>query len=310
MRLDRPHAGLLVIDDLFTKDECHKIIGVAQRAGFAEQRFGVRVGADLPPETRHRVEVHDVSIAEMLWSRVAPTLAPLPAWFAGDAPDPDAAPIQAWHAVGCNPRSRFYRYEMGDRFSPHFDLAWEPNPTTRTFLTILVFLNEDYVGGGTSIQGEVVQPITGRAVIFDHRLRHEGLTIERGTKTIWRSDVVYTCEPPEETTGGDDEAGATTRSRTDRLLDAQGNPDPALMAELQSLASGGAAPTVVAGRLLEEVGDGIMLFFLFLRKAFDLPVRELHEIEGWYRLGRSNTMTDAEFNDELAPWINDRGGPA
>jgi hypothetical protein len=102
--------------------------------------------------------------------------------------------------------------------------------------------------------------------------------------------------------GGADESGVNVVSR---FLDSNGRVRPEIMAELQHLADDGAPPSVVARKLLDDIGGGFILFHLVLRSTFGIPLRDLRNIESWEGLARAtNPMSDAELDAALAPWIN------
>lgn len=93
-----------------------------------------------------------------------------------------------------NERFRLYRYRAGQRFAPHMDHWYQPSARSITLLTVLVYLNEGFEGGETSFREQVdrtVTPRTGLAAVFQHKIRHAGEPVVRGTKYALRSDVVY-----------------------------------------------------------------------------------------------------------------------
>jgi len=101
--------------------------------------------------------------------------------------------------AGVNERLRFYRYRPGQRFEPHMDHWYQPNDRRITLHTLLVYFNDDFEGGETRFQEqleEVVRPRPGLVVIFQHKLRHEGCEVRRGTKYAMRSDVIYEADEP------------------------------------------------------------------------------------------------------------------
>jgi predicted 2-oxoglutarate/Fe(II)-dependent dioxygenase YbiX len=102
--------------------------------------------------------------------------------------------LSLYRPIGLNPRLRYYRYEPGERFPPHFDIAHEEGPEARTFLTFIVYLNEGYQGGETRFGDVAVAPRAGMALVFPHELRHEGAPITEGWKCVLRSDVMYRLE--------------------------------------------------------------------------------------------------------------------
>jgi prolyl 4-hydroxylase len=96
-----------------------------------------------------------------------------------------------------NERLRFYRYRSGQRFEPHMDHWYRPSDREITLHTVLAYFNDDFDGGETAFQEqleEVVTPRPGRVAIFQHKIRHEGRPVVRGTKYAMRSDVVYETE--------------------------------------------------------------------------------------------------------------------
>ena len=70
----------------------------------------------------------------------------------------------------------------------------------------MVYLNDDVTGGETrffrsmahALAGDpylTVAPRTGAALVFEHRLWHEGAVVERGRKYVLRTDVMYGRPP-------------------------------------------------------------------------------------------------------------------
>ena len=186
MPSNRPLPGLLVFDDLLADDDLELLTAVAAGLPFEPQDLGR--GAI---SARHRAATDDLRVPERLWRSVSPELPELASFF-DDGPgaprlDP---PLTDWRATGCNPRTRFYRYGPGAQFSEHADEPWCPNPQTRTFLTLLVYLDDRCEGGETVINGEVIAPAASRIIVFDHGLLHQGQPVAKGSKLVARSDVV------------------------------------------------------------------------------------------------------------------------
>jgi prolyl 4-hydroxylase len=101
--------------------------------------------------------------------------------------------------VGLNARLRFYRYQPGQRFPPHMDHWYWPSPTQVTLLTVLVYFNDDFEGGETRFLEQldaVVVPKAGMVAIFQHKVRHEGCPVLRGTKYAMRTDAIYEADTP------------------------------------------------------------------------------------------------------------------
>lgn len=179
--------GVVVIDALFQPEELGTLVELAAELAYEDQELGRGVLA-----RRQRADTGDPTIPNLLWSRLGPMLPPVGAFFSGGPRTPRLdPPIAEWNAVGCNPRTRFYRYRLGAAFSEHEDEPWKPDPATRSVLTALVYLPcGGCTGGETIVDGEVIAPLDGRVVVFDHGLLHEGRPVERGEKLVLRSDVI------------------------------------------------------------------------------------------------------------------------
>ncbi len=75
--------------------------------------------------------------------------------------------------------------------------VWE-----ESHLTFMVYLNDQMAGGQTRFFGGMeeafrgqpylsVQPKEGTALVFVHRIWHEGAVLESGQKYVLRTDVMY-----------------------------------------------------------------------------------------------------------------------
>lgn len=136
-----------------------------------------------------RVMFDDPAAADALFERLLPHL-------------PER--IGELRRVGLNERLRCYRYAPGQRFLEHMDHWYQPSPTRITLLTVLIYLNAcgdplGFEGGETRFSEqleETVVPTPGLVVLFQHKLRHEGLPVTRGTKYLIRTDVLYEAPTP------------------------------------------------------------------------------------------------------------------
>jgi len=144
------------------------------------------VGVDEAVRNNERImwddEAEANAILDSLRDRMSGTEPAFPAIFQGGA------------LVGANPRLRIYRYRPGQRHGAHWDTEVElDGGKTRSRLTLVVYLNDDFTGGETRF-GELevsVEAQPGRALLFQHRLLHEACAVERGTKYVLRTDVLY-----------------------------------------------------------------------------------------------------------------------
>lgn len=194
--VERPHRGILVADGLLGSSQLDALLDVVAEIELEAQQVGV-ARVDGLPERRQRGETTDERVPTILWAAMAGVLPPLSDWF-----EPDDAPlvepgVEAWVPTGCNPRTRLYRYSLGERFAPHVDEPWRPSRTKRSFLTVLAYLPVagGCVGGETVVRDTVVAAEPGRILVMDHRLRHESRPVESGAKLVMRSDIVYEATP-------------------------------------------------------------------------------------------------------------------
>ena len=54
-----------------------------------------------------------------------------------------------WNVCGLNERFRYYRYEVGQYFAPHFDGCFRRSDVEESLFTFMIYLNDDFEGGET-----------------------------------------------------------------------------------------------------------------------------------------------------------------
>ncbi len=166
------------VDDFFSPAECVAAIERAECKGFADAPINSTFGAVIRKDVRNntRVMIDDAAYAAELYSRIG-----------------DYVPrrLGGWTLSGVNERFRYYRYDVGQQFDWHFDGAFERRCGERSQLTFMIYLNDDFVGGQTSIEGHTIEPKTGRALFFIHAQLHKGQPVHRGRKYVLRTDVMY-----------------------------------------------------------------------------------------------------------------------
>jgi hypothetical protein len=92
-------------------------------------------------------------------------------------------------------RMIFLRYGVGDHFGVHRDAPYIPDADSRSLYTMMIYLNDEFLGGETGFPGlnRVIRPKTGMALIFPHRVQHQGLPVERGIKYALHTFIVYSA---------------------------------------------------------------------------------------------------------------------
>ena len=176
------HSGPLVftIDNVLSPGECAAMIDRIETLGPEVAPITTAAGPVMRTDVRNnaRVMFDDHAFAKTLFDRVS---SHLPQTLCETTP------------VGTNERFRCYRYEVDQRFAPHYDGAFVRNETERSLLTFMVYLNEGFRGGETDFHdfGVRVVPKTGMALLFQHFLLHEGRCVNEGKKYALRTDVMY-----------------------------------------------------------------------------------------------------------------------
>lgn len=181
--------GILHLKSLLSQVECAKLLELAEEKGYREQVFE----PPYVPEARQRAMFNDTDIAALLTSRILPHLPPLSAFYK-NAPLPQEAKKQlfaTWQPLSINERLRFYRYAAGERFAPHMDHEFAKNEYERTFLSVVLYLNDDFEGGETQFSESAIKPVSGDCIVYAHEKMHEGAIVKQGTKIILRTDVFY-----------------------------------------------------------------------------------------------------------------------
>jgi hypothetical protein len=177
--LEQPLAW--TVPDLLTPGECASLIARIEATGCTPAPITTRNGFVMRPDIRNntRATIDDPELAATLFTRVRPHV---PEVMSG-----------GMRPIGANERFRCYRYEAGQRFAGHFDGAFVRDNGEQSLLTFMVYLNQGFTGGETRFLDwdRVVVPRVGMALLFQHRLLHEGAPVVAGVKYVLRSDVMY-----------------------------------------------------------------------------------------------------------------------
>jgi predicted 2-oxoglutarate/Fe(II)-dependent dioxygenase YbiX len=173
---------IFTVAEFFSPEECRATIELAESLGFGDAPISTGSGDVYAPEYRNnsRVMLDDVARAEMLYQR-AETYVP--------------RRIEGWNLAGVNERLRFYRYDVGQQFDWHYDGYFRRASGERSWLTFMIYLNDEFAGGETLFSDYTVQPQIGMALFFVHHVRHKGETVTRGRKYVLRTDVMYRETP-------------------------------------------------------------------------------------------------------------------
>ena len=185
--LTHPRAPFtLLVDDVLAPAECEALMRRIDASSPAVAPITTGRGFEMRPDIRNneRVIFDDVALAADVFRRLQP-------FIPAELRERDG--LLLGRAVGLNERFRGYRYSEGHRFAPHFDGAFARNERECSELTLLLYLNDGFLGGATAFcDWEVrVVPKRGQALLFQHAIRHEGCAVDGGRKYVLRSDVMY-----------------------------------------------------------------------------------------------------------------------
>jgi predicted 2-oxoglutarate/Fe(II)-dependent dioxygenase YbiX len=175
---------IFIIRDFCTPQECAAFIAQSEEAGYAEATITTAAGFVMRKDVRDnaRLILDDTELAVRLWKRAEPFL---------------PARIRSWQACGFNERFRFYRYDPGQKFAPHWDGCFQRDNGEESQLTFMIYLNDDFTGGETKFYLNdgmprlEVKPERGMALVFVHQQLHEGAPVLQGRKYVLRTDVMY-----------------------------------------------------------------------------------------------------------------------
>lgn len=178
MKKEKIAEEVWIIDDFLTEEECAFHIKASETIGYEFAKVNINGVQTVMPGVRdnQRVLMLDEYLAAEIWERLSPHI--------------DTYPIG--RPIGLNEMWRYYKYVPGERFKMHRDGSHQRNKTERSLLTLIVYLNDDFEGGETGFMvGMEVKPKKGRALIFEHKIRHEGKALTAGTKYVLRTDIMY-----------------------------------------------------------------------------------------------------------------------
>jgi prolyl 4-hydroxylase len=180
-RTEHKPSTIFTVDHFFTEAECNEHIAWSEKRGYQQAKinsFGKQV-TRTDVRNNSRIIFKDEALAERIWQRIQPFCVPKFGYMT---------------AIGLNEMFRFYKYSRGQQFKAHIDGSYERNETESSLYTLMIYLNESFLGGDTWFEDLVIKPKTGMALIFKHDLLHEGREVIKGEKYVLRTDIMYKYE--------------------------------------------------------------------------------------------------------------------
>lgn len=127
-------------------------------------------------------------------------------------------PFSQYRAIGLNPLCRLIQYDAKTALNVHYDDSFYQDDKTRSLVTVVLVIQKSKKGGSTrfiidkqdnlsfeqrnfsdwdrsAYDDEVYAKFKKEhaALVFDHRLLHDGEMVDDGDKIIIRTDVMYEC---------------------------------------------------------------------------------------------------------------------
>ncbi len=169
---------IIEIDSFWDKQTCNENIKKAEAKGFDHATVSTDLGEKFALHARNnrRVISEDAILVADLWNDLHKHV-----------------PENMGHSIACglNEMLRYYKYEPGQKFQRHKDQSFIRDEFEASYLTVLIYLNDDFQGGETTFQERSIAPVTGKCVVFPHHLEHEGSEVHKGVKYVLRTDVMY-----------------------------------------------------------------------------------------------------------------------
>lgn len=181
MKLIKHSGHISEVENFWTAAKCDEFIYKSEKLGYEPAMVQTESGQKLVESVRNnqRILFSNDELAETVWNDVKDYVNPK---------------LGNSKAIGLNEMFRFYKYEPNQEFKRHRDQSYIRNEYESSFYTLLIYLNDNFVGGETSFGHLRVRPKKGSCLIFFHDLEHEGTKLEQGKKYILRTDIMYRLE--------------------------------------------------------------------------------------------------------------------
>ena len=181
MNLIKHTEHISVVENFWTSERCDEFISKSESIGYEPAMVQTESGQKLVEHVRNnqRILFTDFELAENIWNDIKNFVNPK---------------LGKTKAIGLNEMFRFYKYEKNQEFKKHRDQSYIRNEFESSYYTMMIYLNDNFVGGETTFGSLKIKPKKGSCLIFFHDLEHEGTKLTLGEKYILRTDIMYRFE--------------------------------------------------------------------------------------------------------------------
>lgn len=172
----------ITVNNVLTKNECRQIIQFSEDVGYHQAQINILGGKKTNKKRRNnsRFVFKNAQLASQIWNAI----------------DRFIPRFSGFQSTGLSSKFKIYRYHPGEKFNWHQDGVVSKTMYELSKLTLLVYLSDGFQGGATefsALKGEdrKIIPITGSALIFPHKMLHQGGELKTGIKYVLRNDVFY-----------------------------------------------------------------------------------------------------------------------
>lgn len=180
MKRENYGIGVFTLSNVFSDNECNKLIQYAEETGFHATTMD-----DVELNNEHyrlndRLFLTDTKLAHKIFKRIQHQL-----------PNSIESCGKHWEPYRVCETFRIYKYNHEQYFKWHEDGYERFSNVEETFLTLLVYLNDNFTDGITQFPWEKIKPEKGMALLFPHNIRHRATAPIGGIKYVLRSNISF-----------------------------------------------------------------------------------------------------------------------
>lgn len=211
-------TGVSIVKNILDKNEQENVLAWFEKNKELAKKtneYGYVEAGDLEGSTR--LSFYDESFAQVIFERLLYSGGLNPVFNSDverDSTNLDG--LKQWRAVGVSPLFRVMKYTEGNLLYPHYDDSFYQSKIRRSLKTLVLVVQSSILGGKTRflideqdsfdfndrdfsdkkfeysadmVKGKFGE--NGDALLFNHRVLHDGERVIQGEKIIIRTDIMY-----------------------------------------------------------------------------------------------------------------------